>query len=43
MALEHMGMVNNFLEMAKLLFKGVELIICLNGGIMKPFEVQRRV
>jgi hypothetical protein len=27
MALEDMGMVNNFLEMVKLLFKGVELVI----------------
>jgi hypothetical protein len=43
MALEHMGMVNNFLEMVKLLFKGVKQVICLNGGIMKPFEVQRKV
>jgi hypothetical protein len=32
-------MAKTFLGMVKLFFKGVEAMVCLNGGILKSFEV----
>lgn len=38
-----MGMVTKFMEMVELLFKSVKVVVCLNGGIMRTFNIERRV
>ncbi len=43
MTLEQMGVASGFLDMMKLLFKGAKVVVCLNGGIKKPLDVQRKV
>jgi hypothetical protein len=43
MALEKIGMVVEFINMAKVLFEDAEATICINGGITNSFKVQKKV
>ncbi len=36
-----MGIVRDFVEMMKLLFKEAKVVVCLNGAITWPFEIGR--
>jgi hypothetical protein len=42
LAMEKMGMANEFINIVKLL-KNAEAIICINGSITKAFKIKRGV
>ncbi len=43
MALEKVGMVVEFVAMVKLMFQDVEVVVYLNGRIIKAFKIKKDI
>jgi len=43
MALERMGMAQKLISFVKFLFQNVQVMVCFDGGIIKPFKMKGEV